>query len=66
MGTGRGKNLKPLGQEERVKLYAQRFSDCRDIYTGETLQGEDLESWSFDMNKRQILFDSRETDNFRK
>ena len=56
MGKGRGRNLKPLGQEERVELYAQRFSDCRDIYTGETLQGEDLESWSFDMNKRHRDF----------
>ena len=62
----RGKNLKPQGQSERVELYAQRFSDCRDIYTGETLQGEDLESWSFDMNKKHILFDSRKTDKFRK
>ena len=63
---GRGKNLKVQGQSERVELYAQRFSDCRDIYTGKTLQGEDLESWSYDMNKRQILFDSRKTDKFRK
>ena len=62
----RGKNVKPLGQDERVKLYAQRFSDCKDIYTGETLKGEDLESWKFDMNKRQILFNSRKVDKFRK
>jgi|GEM_PF-5438110 len=63
---GRGKHLKVQGQTERVELYAQRFSDCRDIYTGETLQGEDLESWSYAMNKKHILFDSRKTDKFRK
>ena len=66
MSNTRGKNLKPLGHDERVELYAERFAECRDIYTGETLRGEDLESWSYDNMKRQILFDSRALDRFRK
>ena len=39
------KGLPVDGQWERVELYAERYSNKQDIYTGDPLIDQDLEDW---------------------
>ena len=39
------KGLPVDGQWDRVELYAERYSNRQDIYTGDPLMDEDLEDW---------------------
>ena len=42
------------GQHERVMLYAERYSNQQHIYTGDPLEGNDLEDWHVSHAKARL------------
>ena len=53
--TRKGKKGLPVdGQIERVQLYAERYSNRQDIYSGEPFEGQDLEDWYTNILKSKI------------
>ena len=42
------------GQWERVELYAERYSNKQDIYTGDPLIDQDLEDWYTSVAKSKL------------
>ena len=48
------KGLPVEGQQERVELYAERYSKKQDIYTGNPLIEKDLEDWYTSQAKSKL------------
>lgn len=42
------------GQADRVELYATRYENKEDIYTGNPLTGGDLEDWNISVQKAKL------------
>ena len=53
--TRKGRKGLPVdGQIERVQLYAERYSNRQDIYSGDPFEGQDLEDWNRDSLMSQL------------
>jgi hypothetical protein len=48
------KGLPVDGQGDRVELYAERYSNRQDIYTGDPLMDQDLEDWYISQAKSKL------------
>ena len=48
------KGLPVDGQWDRVELYAERYSNRQDIYTGDPLMDQDLEDWYTSVAKSKL------------
>ena len=49
-------------QFKRTELYAERYEDARNIFTGELLIGEDLEEWISERDDQRGKHNQREFD----
>lgn len=59
----KNKSLRVEGQTERVILYAKRYSNKQDMYTGQPLIDTELSEWYIDRSRAKI---ARHLSNYQK